>query len=497
MKSFLVLLLAVILSHNTSSSSAINSSCDHSLEIRTVLEQKCSTIASQIMFKLLPGFEHCPKWCQLKEIKALRKDNEKDVLCLLLTNSFISFCTTFKDAALQNVNFIPPNQVNPVDVCTKLLEPKQSTEFNISAIIPSKKACEIVCSNYDDDTPVVKECALAFYFRDLNSSAIANFAQKTADLTNHGTIGGTVDQKHLAEHVPNVQEQHKQDTIQNIPADTQSKLEAAKPADISGTEQQKSANVGQTKQMPEKVVEPQRAPKAVPPGKPREGVVRKDNLQISAEKNAKQDMEDSLAPHAGVPETPHVDTVANQQEPSINTAESVVQHSVDDAQKAVPHYRAELPDSNPETPSLKNKAESGKDEQSADNVQGHPPPPVQDPSPVEDNPPEETIKDNTEPKLADEEEEEQMAPKEEDAMTPNERNNAQGFSHDEEDENNYEELGAGEVSKSIKKKLVTSDEPASYNNLEEMDGESYFFSYFMAVCVLFVLGYVVYHNRQK
>ncbi|XP_028136550.2 trans-Golgi network integral membrane protein 2 isoform X2 [Diabrotica virgifera virgifera] len=39
--------------------------------------------------------------------------------------------------------------------------------------------------------------------------------------------------------------------------------------------------------------------------------------------------------------------------------------------------------------------------------------------------------------------------------------------------------------------------PVSDDNLDVVDGESPFFSYFMVICVVFVLGYVAYHNRIK
>lgn len=41
------------------------------------------------------------------------------------------------------------------------------------------------------------------------------------------------------------------------------------------------------------------------------------------------------------------------------------------------------------------------------------------------------------------------------------------------------------------------DDSSGPNNYEDMEGDSYFFSYFMTVCVVFILGYVGYHNKQK
>lgn len=50
---------------------------------------------------------------------------------------------------------------------------------------------------------------------------------------------------------------------------------------------------------------------------------------------------------------------------------------------------------------------------------------------------------------------------------------------------------------SEKKPDTLQGNPISTDNIDEIDGESYFLSYFMVVCVLVVLGYVGYHNRIK
>lgn len=39
--------------------------------------------------------------------------------------------------------------------------------------------------------------------------------------------------------------------------------------------------------------------------------------------------------------------------------------------------------------------------------------------------------------------------------------------------------------------------PANFQNQDIDDGDSYFFSYFMMVCVTFIGCYVAYHNKQK
>ncbi|KAF5295121.1 hypothetical protein FQA39_LY13272 [Lamprigera yunnana] len=46
----------------------------------------------------------------------------------------------------------------------------------------------------------------------------------------------------------------------------------------------------------------------------------------------------------------------------------------------------------------------------------------------------------------------------------------------------------------IEENLITS---ANYQNQNIDDSDSYFFSYFMMICVIFVCGYVAYHNKQK
>lgn len=39
--------------------------------------------------------------------------------------------------------------------------------------------------------------------------------------------------------------------------------------------------------------------------------------------------------------------------------------------------------------------------------------------------------------------------------------------------------------------------PANYQNQNIDDSDSYFFSYFMMVCIMFICAYVAYHNKQK
>lgn len=48
-----------------------------------------------------------------------------------------------------------------------------------------------------------------------------------------------------------------------------------------------------------------------------------------------------------------------------------------------------------------------------------------------------------------------------------------------------------------KPKEIDEDTAANYKNQNIDDSDSYFFSYFMMVCVVFICGYVAYHNKQK
>lgn len=60
---------------------------------------------------------------------------------------------------------------------------------------------------------------------------------------------------------------------------------------------------------------------------------------------------------------------------------------------------------------------------------------------------------------------------------------------------NFRKLGTFSA---VKNKPDTLIEDGNIASIAVDDvGESYFFSYFMTVCVLFVLGYVGYHNKQK
>lgn len=64
----------------------------------------------------------------------------------------------------------------------------------------------------------------------------------------------------------------------------------------------------------------------------------------------------------------------------------------------------------------------------------------------------------------------------------------------------YNEQGKGAVQVPVRKsKPDTLNEDVNAPNYlaDDSEGDSYFFSYFMTVCVVFVLGYVGYHNKQK
>ena len=60
-----------------------------------------------------------------------------------------------------------------------------------------------------------------------------------------------------------------------------------------------------------------------------------------------------------------------------------------------------------------------------------------------------------------------------------------------------ENLAANSVHAEKDSKPMKTDEsePANYNT--EMDGDSNFFTYFMLLCIIFIVAYVCYHNKQK
>ncbi|VEN62491.1 unnamed protein product, partial [Callosobruchus maculatus] len=352
MNTFWVLLFVVALNYDVSSSLPTHNNCDQTIEISTILQNKCPSLASSDIFtKQLEVLKGCPKWCQLKEIQTLRKDNENDVLCLLFANSIISFCTTFKNATLQDVDLILPSPITVANVCSKLLSPIQNTEFNISAIIPKKKHCEILCSNYYEDTPVVRKCAKAYYFASLNTSIIANIIQKPADSTKSIIKGSMNDKKDSPEvdHRQSIQEQigHKQDVIAVI----QKKIDSAKPADKSATVDQTLVNVNKkTEQQQEESPGQKKASKQVPSG---EIVTMGGNLQISTKGKFEPKLPDDQALQAAV-SVPHLDTA-----PAGSSG----------AQHAVVSVKEEPSATNSVMPSIKDNPEPGKDEQFGDNIQ--------------------------------------------------------------------------------------------------------------------------------
>ncbi|XP_066251092.1 putative mediator of RNA polymerase II transcription subunit 26 [Euwallacea similis] len=68
-----------------------------------------------------------------------------------------------------------------------------------------------------------------------------------------------------------------------------------------------------------------------------------------------------------------------------------------------------------------------------------------------------------------------------------------------QDENIKLGLSQQTESKKLKPNTLDADEPASSDNIidDDMDGDSYFFSYFTVLMCLVIVGYVGYHNRQK
>nr|CAI5859735.1 unnamed protein product [Callosobruchus analis] len=464
MKTFCVLLLVIVFNHDISNSLPTDNQCNPTLEISTELQNRCSSLASSDTFtKQLEVLKGCPKWCKLKQVQKLEKGNEKDVLCLLFANSIISFCTTFKNTTLKDVDLIPPSPITVANVCSKLLLPKQNTEFDISSIIPNEKACEMVCSNYYEDSPVVKECAMAYYFANLNTTIITDVKQKPADLPNTVMKTTVDDEKDLAD-VDHKLASQVQTHLQQDISDVQKKIGSVKAEGGSTAVDQTSVNVNKKmKQQQEEIYpEQKKAPKQVSSG---EIVSVGENSKIITKGRVEQKPQEAQA--ASVP---HLDTAP--------AGSSVAQQAVASIKKD------ELPVTNPVVPSIKENPEPGEDGKFAD-IQEHPPILLHDSVAVEANPPLETAGENTEPKI--EEEEEGIIPKDEETL-PNERLNHLGYSRDDEEENTYDdELGTADA-KLVRKKLITSNEPASYNNLEEMDGESYFFQYFMVVLALVLEG---------
>ncbi|KAK5650385.1 hypothetical protein RI129_001414 [Pyrocoelia pectoralis] len=76
--------------------------------------------------------------------------------------------------------------------------------------------------------------------------------------------------------------------------------------------------------------------------------------------------------------------------------------------------------------------------------------------------------------------------------------------NEDKPEDNGDELQLLPKSSEVKTKIevakpkeIDEDTAANYKNQNIDDSDSYFFSYFMMVCVVFICGYVAYHNKQK
>ncbi|CAH0559650.1 unnamed protein product [Brassicogethes aeneus] len=71
------------------------------------------------------------------------------------------------------------------------------------------------------------------------------------------------------------------------------------------------------------------------------------------------------------------------------------------------------------------------------------------------------------------------------------------FNEEVNDEQEEEERKRQELEENAEAIEDKGEKPNDSIYNDAMDGDSYFFSYFMVVCLMFVLGYVAYHNRQK
>nr|XP_008201128.1 PREDICTED: trans-Golgi network integral membrane protein 1 isoform X1 [Tribolium castaneum] len=164
---------------------------------------------------------------------------------------------------------------------------------------------------------------------------------------------------------------------------------------------------------------------------------------------------------------PHIENLPNSEIKPDNTNPVVV------PEKNAPQTDQNRQKAQPEQTSVENQNPAPQETKKVDPIEPKPP---QDDKKVELNPGKSDNQQDLpqEEKILDDEDDEEQPP---DTL-----------------ENDLAEssLNAGPGSKPSK---LDESEPVNYST--EMENDSYFFTYFMVLCVIFIAGYVCYHNKQK
>ncbi|KAJ8921483.1 hypothetical protein NQ315_003101 [Exocentrus adspersus] len=428
-----------------------------------VLANKCSYLnLTDTSFKNQPTFQKCKDWQSIDKTKAVRKDTEENILCLLYYDSFVSFCTeseTLK-ANVTTKQLLPDLKYDVNTVCKDLalLPTGKKFEHNIRLIINNESICKKLCLDYTGQ--LVPECGYAYYFTNsLNKTDEGTESVSKAKPKAQGSEGNLLSE--VAHAVNAITGGNKVPSLNIQPSNPA----MAKNVDKEQGEQAVQAN--------------QAEGAAVAPAVPETPVNAKPNVTLKVTpklSNVQSNSNDEA--DAGVEDVNPLglDVVNNapQQVPEAETGNVEKTGTVKETKTGTAEDTETAADKGTQTGAAKSTLKETHGEVSAVG----------------------------EPVKAVEGKDEAAAVEQQSALdTPEQMLEADRDMEEEEvnDDKDEEEKPAVEEKKKEKPSKLTAagGMPANLNTTEDLDGESYFFSYFMVVCLLFVLGYVGYHNRQK
>lgn len=432
-------------------------------------------------FKNQEIFKKCEPWQEISATKVFVQETNQQVLCLLYYDSFISLCTEINAKKMSNVtiNLVPELKDYKVSsVCKNLaLFPAGKSFEHVDKMINDEGICYKLCLNYNGT--LIRECGLAHYFANYNISSTKVELPNTQELepnTNKIKLmsagialkSSELDlSKSLLKKYNNSNNQAPVEPDNgkiNIALNKETVPEPNSPKDEPNTMKTNPVlNPSNTLENNAESVDDNGNP---PPGSNLDSAVANqkptnlnDNDGSQAEKKSSTN-ENSKAHD----ETYTKDETHTKDEPQANNeaqAKDEPKHSQIPSIRDGSISEQNLQASTPETD--QQKIDGGKEETNIETDQQN----LDQAGLMIDNP----------------------------NMEEEEGSDGNFDFSDKDDDDKQTDDNVGEKKKGKPSTLTVAGEMPA--NAEDLDGESYFFSYFMVICVLFVLGYVGYHNRQK
>ncbi|XP_063926164.1 trans-Golgi network integral membrane protein 1-like isoform X2 [Zophobas morio] len=399
--------------------------------------EKCPLLQARMSLKNHPIFTACTNWTAISEVNKLSGENVKDVRCLLYFESFTELCTK-----TPNVNISLLNSVlieYPLEAVCEYA--KNTSNKNLNAIFSSAHSCKKIC--LDDFGMVYSICRISY-----------NFA-----------------------HYQPVQDQEPPKVVESQDAKNEHPSEQNTETNTGEVLNNKNSKVDKVAANAAKNHGPVSAEGAVHP------VIKPNSNGVPAlpgTDNEGDTGNQEVAPEVGAPAQQPVVDHEEQNRDAKDKAKDGVEPAQQDiaasatldvptqVQSAEVHEVNEDANQKPET--VNQKPDNTKTVQSS-------------PKEVESTN-EDTAMDILEDKGS------QNLPVNGD---PDVGDDDVDLTDGAEEEN----LAANSVHAEKDSKPMKTDEsePANYNT--EMDGDSNFFTYFMLLCIIFIVAYVCYHNKQK